>query len=79
MNNSKDDFLRGWMAAVGYIENRANDYLNEHATNEPDTGATVFRSNDHRLYYEDLTELVDDLKVECELVIPKLFINQGQL
>jgi hypothetical protein len=53
----RDDF------AVRFIEQRAQQYLQDHADTEPDTGALVFEFGEAgREYHSTLIELADDLR-----------------
>lgn len=52
--------------AVNFIERRAEQYLQDHADTEPDTGAVVFQYGEAgRDYYSTMVELAEDIRREC--------------
>jgi len=49
--------------AADFIDKRAEQYLQDHADNDPDTGAVVFHCGEAgREYHSILVELADDLR-----------------
>jgi hypothetical protein len=54
----------GWKQAAAFIEKKAQDYINEYAENEHDTGAVVWRYGDAgHDYYNSLVELAEELRL----------------